>query len=250
MDNKQLRTSMVTKLLSNTVWHDGIDSDAFIDETIESASRVVAWRNSQNLSMSIASRGPSEYNWYMDLLVNPQTGWREMMELFQIHLDMVVSIKNPQKVLAFNPDIFFMPYVNKIAKTGVEMHFVNNQALYNFEKFCRDESEVLVDSKSIRDIDYGVVEYEEIGSSESTGYEFIHGCAWEFMYDSDFLAKCINSLASGGVLLISSTNNSGKLYRDDYQFHPLNEMHDVLKSSNGRTFHNSEAYGFTAFVKD
>ncbi len=249
MDNKQLRTAMVTKLLSKITWHEGVDDSVFIDETVDSASKVIAWRNSQNLSMSIASRGPSEYNWYMDLLVNPQTGWREMMELFQIHLDMVVSIKNPQKVLAFNPDIFFMPYVKKIAKTGVEMHFANNQALYNFEKFCRDESQVLVNSKSIRDINYGVVEYEEIGSTEATEYDFIHGCAWEFMYDSTFLKNCISSLAPGGVLLISSTNNSGKLYRDDYHFHPLNEMHDVLKSSNGGTFHNSEAYGFTIFVK-
>lgn len=97
MDNKQLRTAMVTKLLSNTVWHPDVDSSTSIDETVESAEKVVAWRNAQNLSLSIASRGPSEYNWYMDLLINPQTGWREMMELFQIHLGLFVSVKNPQR---------------------------------------------------------------------------------------------------------------------------------------------------------
>lgn len=248
MDNRQLRTAMVTKLLSRTVWHEDLDSSTSIDETVESAEKVVAWRNAQNLSLSIASRGPSEYNWYMDLLINPQTGWREMMELFQIHLGLFVSVKNPQKVLAFNPDIFLMPYIAQVEKPSFEIHFANNQALYNFETFCRDESAV-VDSSPIRDIGYSVVDYSEIGSGGADGYHFIHGCAWEFMYDDAFLKQCIYSLAPGGVLLISSTNNSGKLYRDDFQFHPLNDMHDVLKSSNGGTFHNSEAYGFTVFVK-
>ena len=249
MDNKQLRTAMVTKLLSNTTCQEGLNFDEAINETIDASKSIASWRNTLNLNMSIASRGPSEYNWYVDLLINPQTGWREMMELFQIHLNMFVSIKNPKKVLAFNPDIFFIPYTNQVQKGEFEIHFLNNQALYNFETFFRDGSTV-IDSKPFRDIGYSVATYDEIGSGVATGYDLIHGCAWEFCYSESFLSQCIDALSPGGVLLISSTNNSGKLYRDDYQFHPLNDMHNVLKSSNGGTFHNSEAYGFTVFVKN
>lgn len=249
MDNRQLRTAMVTKLLSNLPEQNEIDWKLAMDELIESCGDILRWRSTLNLNASIASRGSSEHNWYVDLLNNPQTGWREMMELFQISLSLMVAIKNPQKVLAFSPDILFVPYIKKLDSDDFEIHFVNNQGLFHFERFFRDNSTV-INGKPFRDIDYGVVSYDEIGSGDATGYDLINGINWEFAYDEKFLLRCIDALSSGGVLLITSTNNSGKLYRDDYQFHPLNDMHKVLKSANGGTFHNSEAYGFTVFVKD
>jgi hypothetical protein len=64
------------------------------------------------------------------------------------------------------------------------------------------------------------------------------------------LIDCIEALAANGVLLINFNNNSGKLYRDDFWFHPNNEMHQILKSYDGFVFHDSGQYGFTVFVKN
>ena len=249
MDNKQLRTAMVTRQLTKLPEQQYFDWDQSMDELIESCEKVVAWRGTLGLDLSIASRGSSEKNWYVDLMMNPQTGWRELIELFQISLSLMVSIKKPKKVLSFSPDVLFVPYVKSLDSEDFEIHFANNLSLFYFENHFRDDS-LVVNSKPFRDIDYAVVSYDEIGSGESTGYDLINGINWEFAYDEGFLLRCIDALAPGGVLLITSTNNSGKLYRDDYQFHPMNDIHDVLKSANGGTFHNSEAYGYTVFVKE
>lgn len=253
MDNKWLRTAMVTHLLSNTPMQRilGRESswDEITTEVFDAAVKVVDWRNSLNLSMSIASRGTSEGVWYMDLIVNPQTGWREIITNIHNSVELFMVVKRPNKVLIFCPDVWSSPMIERTKREDIEINFVNNQALYNFETFLRDDS-MIIDGKRLRDIDYGVVAPEEIGAGDATEFDLIQVMGWDVAYDIPLLQKCIDSLASGGVLLINSTNNSGKLYRDDYQFHPLNDMHEVLKSSNGSTFHSSDSYGYTVFIKD
>ncbi len=253
MDNKWLRTAMVTHLLGNTPMQRILGRESswseITDEVFDAAEKAVNWRNSLNLSMSIASRGTSEGVWYMDLIVNPQTGWREIMTNIHNSVELFMVVKKPNKVLIFSPDLWSSHLIELNKRENIEINFVNNQALYNFETFLRDDS-MMVGGKSLRDVDYGAITHEEMGTGDATGFDLIQVMGWDVAYDLPLLQKCIDSLASDGVLLINSTNNSGKLYRDDYQFHPLNEMHEVLKSSNGSTFHSSDSYGYTVFIKD
>ncbi len=253
MDNKWLRTAMVTQLLSNTPMHRLLGKESSWDdvtgEVFEAAQRALNWRTSLNLNLSIAARGTSEGVWYIDLIVNPQTGWREIMGNMHNSVEMMMSIKKPEKILFFSPDLWSSQFIELTKRNNININFVNNQALYNFETFLRDYG-MAVGSSNFRDVDYGVVEPAEIGDGEASGFDMIQVMGWDVAYDMELLEKCIDSLSAGGVLLIQSTNNSGKLYRDDYQFHPLNDLHKVLKSSNGSTFHNSESYGYTAFIKD
>ena len=68
--------------------------------------------------------------------------------------------------------------------------------------------------------------------------------------DGETLPKCIEALAPGGILLLNAANNFGKLYRDDFWFHPHNTAHELLKSSDGLVFHDSAMHGHTIFVKN
>jgi hypothetical protein len=248
MDNRQLRTAMVTKALSSTPMDKMTGSfEDVTSEVFEAAQRVFQWRTSLNLNLSIAVRGSREGSWYIDLIIDPQTGWKELLTNIHNSIELMMCAKKPQKVLFFNPDMWSSQFIQKKLHPEIDVNFVNNNALWNFESFLRDESAV-VDGKSWRDIDYGVLLPDEIGNDENT-FDFIQIMGHDASENLSVLRGCVDSLVSGGVLLINSTNNAGKLYRDDYWFHPMNEIHEILKSSEGHTFHNSESYGFTAFVK-
>jgi hypothetical protein len=215
----------------------------------EMAEKVKEWRNGvEGLSLSIAARGGGDGCWYIDLASTPQSGFRELLLRADDALASYLFPKSPSKVLYFTSDALTSVYAFKKIFPETEIHFVNTQSLHNYENFSRDES--LIDGPvGYRDIDYSVVDRMEIGKGESTEYDFIQVAAWDVVYDIQLLSKCVDALASGGVLYVMSTNHSGKLYRDDVKLHPYFDIHNLLKKKDGYTYHNSDAYGFTVFTK-
>jgi hypothetical protein len=251
MDNRQLRTAMVSRLIGkNPIESIFPDSTEEILSLIsEMASNVTEWRKSvEGLTMSIAARGGSDGCWYIDLIANFQTGFKELLARSDDALASYAFAKLPQKALFFTPDAMTTMYSLKHEHPETEIHFVNTQSLYNYETFARDSS-VVGGPDSYRDIDYSVVERDEIGSGDASGYDFIQVAAWDAVYDLEILNKCVDALSSNGVLYVMSTNHSGKIYRDDAKMHPYYGAHELLNSKDGYTYHNSDTYGFTVFTK-
>ena len=251
MDNKQLRTAMValsmSRYMGSMLGEDGVN--VAVDEKAEGFQRIHDWRTSLNLDLSIAARGATEGLWYIDLVLSPEPAWADFMAAALAPHEMMVSVKKPNKMLVFNPDQSPAPLFQKIKFPSTEVCFVNCQALWNFEQFLRDQSP-LFEGKPYADIDYSVVDISEIGQGEARDFDLITMHAYDCNTNKEVLIKSVEALASGGVLLINVNNNSGKLYRDDYWFHPYNEMHEVLKSYEGFIFHDSAQHGYTVFVKD
>jgi hypothetical protein len=251
MDNRQLRTAMVTtsisKYMSYVFGEDGVERIA--NERFEGMQRVFNWRQSLNLNLSIAARGSTEGLWYVDFLQTPKSGWSDMMIMAQSPIELMMSVKAPKKILSFNADFAPAPFLQKRRFPETQICFINNQSLWNFEKFMRDYS-TEIDNSNYYDVDYSVVDRPEIGQGDAKDFDLITMQSFEYGTDNQTLSKCVDALASGGVLLINSNNNSGKLYRDDYWFHPNNEMHKILKSSDGLMFHDSSGYGYTTFIKN
>ena len=257
MDNKQMRTSMVSRLVAKSPTEylatvNTLEENDLINGAVELSESVYAWRNTiPGLSKSIAARGAAEGTWYIDLCRSPETGWRETWTRTDDSLSNYLFIKNPTKVLSFLPDLLTCIFTYKEVNAECEIHFFNNQSLSNYEKFATSTSTV-VSGKNFRDIDYSVVDFDEISQGDASDYDFIQLMSWD-IWDVDnsneLLQKCINALAPNGVMHIGGTNNSAKLYRDNYHAHPLNDLHDFLKTQNGYTYHNSENYGYTIFTK-
>lgn len=220
-----------------------------IESLSEMATNIVSWRSSLGtLSLGIGARGGSEGVWYVDLLCTPQSGFKELLLRYDDAVSSYLYAKKPQKSLFFTSDGLSCIFIYKGMFPDKEVHFSNNQSLFNFERFMRDSSTELENGK-FRDIDYGVVDEYEISSGEANHYDFIQLAAWDALYDEDLLKRCVSSLSDGGVMIIISSNNSGKVYRDDTMLHPYYKMHEILKNSSGITYHNSDSYGFTVFIK-
>jgi hypothetical protein len=252
MDNRQLRTAMAARVLGQHPFNSyfGYDAaDVEMESVSEMASRVKQWRNELGtLSLSIGARGGNEGVWYIDLLSTPQSGFKELLMRFDDAVASYLYTKNPQKTLFFTSDGLSCMFAYKHMFPESEVHFANNQSLFNFETFLRDSS-TEIPSGRFRDIDYSVVDEHEISIGDSSGYDFIQVASWDVLYDAELLKRCVSALSGGGVLIALSTNNAGKAYRDDTMLHPYYGMHEVLKQSDGITYHSSDSYGFTVFIK-
>jgi hypothetical protein len=252
MDNKQIRTAMVQVALSKTSWDSdssGISAEEIRKHTFEGMERIYQWRESASLNKSMIARGLTEGLWYVDFLRDPITPWADLIATTSASLDRVLILTKPNKCLSFAADVTLSTFLYKKKNPEAQICFVNNQPFWNFEEFIRDFS-FDAEDVSYMDIEYHVADIEEIGSGDATNFDFIHMRIEDVSTDSTILQNCVNALASGGTLLISATNNTEKLYRDDFFFHPNYELHKILKSNNGLTYHVSEGHGHTIFIKD
>lgn len=249
MDNRQLRTAMVTTSISKYLPESILGEESAqrgYAERFEGLQRVFNWRQSLNLNLSIAARGATEGLWYVDITQAMNDAWSSLIIAETSPNEFVMSSKSPNKILYFDADKTASPWLQKTKFPETQLFFVNNQTLWNFEQFMRDDFNEIE-----YDVDYYVVDRSEIGQGEATGFELISMQAYHFVFDNhELVRKCVDALAPGGVLIVSTSNNSGKLYRDDYWFHPNYEFHKILKSLDGTLFHDSSIYGCTMFVKN
>jgi len=115
MDNRQLRTAMVTtaisKYMSSVFGEDGVEKVA--RDRFEGMQRVFNWRKSLNLNLSISARGATEGLWYVDFLQTPKSGWEDMMIVAQSPIELMMATKTPKKILSFNADIAPAPFLQK-----------------------------------------------------------------------------------------------------------------------------------------
>lgn len=252
MDNKQLRTAMAARVLGQHPFNSyfGYDAaDIEMESVSEMASKVMQWRNNLGtLSLGIGARGGSEGVWYIDLLSTPQSGFKELLMRFDDAVASYLYAKNPQKTLFFTSDGLSCMFAYKQMFPQSEVHFANNQSLFNYETYLRDISTEITGGR-FRDIDYSVVDEGEVSIGDASGYDFIQVASWDVLYDAELLNRCVAALSDGGTLIAISTNNSGKAYRDDTMLHPYYDMHEILKQSSGATYHSSDSYGFTVFTK-
>ena len=251
MNNNNLTTAMVTMALSKlpaTVFGEN-GTELTATSYWDGLERVFNWRQSLNLNLSIAARGGTEGLWYVDYSVTPKSGWSDLVLTAQMHVAMIMSVKVPKKILSFNADMSPAPFIQKLKFPETEITYVNNQSLWNFEQFIRDES-MEVDGKRFCDTEYSAVNRSQIGQGEARDFDMIVMEFFETDTDSETFPKCIEALAPGGILMLTASNNNGKLYRDDFWFHPNSQIHELLKSSDGLVFHDSAMHGQTIFVKN
>jgi SAM-dependent methyltransferase len=238
MDNKQIRTAMVGISLAKPIavnqFGEEKSSRAY-SERYEAIGRISNWRQSLGLNLSIAARGATEGLWYVDLARDMNDMWESMMLTMVAPYELLLSVKQPAKVLYFDADQSAAPWLYNLKASGTKTCFVNNQTLWNFEKFMRDHP-----GEVDYDIDYHVVDRSEIGQGEASGFDLIAMQAYHVIWDNEKLLRdCVDALAPGGVLLLNQVNQSAKLYRDDYWFHPHNEVHKILKSLDGALLHDT-----------
>lgn len=134
----------------------------------------------------------------------------------------------------------------QLTNTNTQWNLINDQSLYVYENFVRDEYEVT------RNHPYNVLSYEEIGPDLTNGEKFslINISVMDVFHNGKLLEKLIGSLRPGGYLCLRNAGDSRRLYSGGLAHHPFWGMHKKLLTQNGYVLHSALGVGSTIFVKE
>lgn len=238
MNNSVINTALITKLISKPLAATADKPLKDIEQDI--ARRVVEYRRSLGLDRRNVAIANCQSIWIWDQYLNMENEWQAVIESTYVEHESILMLKKPTKILCFDPYMSGLAeYKNKYPLT--EITFFNNDVLAEFEQHVRD-------FEPGYDYDYSVIDHEDLGVEK---FDFIQGFAWNFADNVEIVQLCINSLDNGGVLLISLSNQSAKLYlRAQYHAHPYVDMHRAMLENDGHTYHIASGYGQTVFVKN
>lgn len=163
------------------------------------------------------------------------------MQLFN---QIVISLVKPSSSLVLIPDQYMLT-VAALNHIGSSLTFVNDQSLYNFENFVLENSQYPFNST------YNVVDYQDlIDENFSEKFDFIFAGAISFNSDIDLLYSLVDSLNSGGCLLIGNTSNMSEVYYSQISINVGTYLHRAINSiENVYTYHIPFGIGFDIIVK-
>ena len=241
MDNFAIRSALVTQQSSKTLFGTSIDFAQIIGERGDSTSN---WLTSINLDKRNVAVGGLNTYWVYELIKKMEPEWAAIIESEYIAQEQVLMSKRPSSILFFDADnLLWNIYRNRYPET--ELCFVNNHTLFIMESVTNslEHPGVRIDDNS----EYDVIDASDLGVDK---FDMAVCWAWSIVGSEDALSGLINSLNPGGVLLIGMSNHNTKLYREDFHIHPYSQMHEILKNSDGHTYHLANGYGQTVFVKN
>lgn len=131
------------------------------------------------------------------------------------------------------------------ADPSIKLNLLNDEYLYIYENFIRDEYE------ATRDRTYNVFEVSDLGEEmdDEDKFSYISVTASNVVGNDNFLKKLVGSLKPNGLLCIRNASDSRKLYAADFMSHPYYNMHKILLESDGDTVHDSGLMGRLVFRK-
>lgn len=142
-------------------------------------------------------------------------------------------------------EIQFLGLAN-LKNTNIQWNLINDQSLYVYENFVRDEYEIT------RNHPYRVLSYDEIGQDMTNDEKFslINISIMEVFHNRKLLEKLIGSLRPGGYLCLRNAGDARNLYSSSITHHPFWVMHKKLLAQNGYVYHSPLGIGSTMFVKE
>lgn len=126
---------------------------------------------------------------------------------------------------------------------NANINFVNDVGLFMYETNLKNVHEHT-------SFGYSVYDKSELISGIDEEFEMIAVQSWDVAFDTEYLTSLANTLAPGGMLVISATNDASNMYSSSYNWHPYYEFHKTLKDLPGTSYHFPQFYGVTVFVKN
>ena len=124
-----------------------------------------------------------------------------------------------------------------------QISFMNDAGLFMFENNLKNVHEQT-------SFGYSVYDRAELISEPSEKFDMIHVMAWDIAYDLELLDALVGNLSKNGTLLISYSSNTSTIYSSSYKWNMYHKLHEALLNAPGKSYHFSQFYGSTLFIKD
>jgi hypothetical protein len=241
--NKTVLMDIITKEVSKNS-SSGLNYD--YEEVIADASSAIAnYKSSISVDKRVVAVGADLYIHLWEPWSALLDGWKERMFISAgLYAQMVLDIGKPTSTLFTTPDRHF-DTVALCAERGMEIYFLNNDSLFNFENFIRDLPSYPFN------FNYNVIEFSDFIEDTSLSFDFIQMFSSDFVLDNDLIDAFVDRISSGGFGYISATNEETRLYSEDYFIEPISHILDALNAKDEvSTYHIPNAHGCQVIVKD
>jgi hypothetical protein len=220
-----------------------------VDVEGDICTNVLAHRSTLNLDMRVIARPPFDPEMLLyDVLANKNVEFVNVGELTARSYFIETLAADRSNILmvghlAYMHEIQFLALAQS-KNIDTKWNFINDETLYIYENFVRDEYEVT------RSQPYSALSYDDIGigMSESEKFSLISTNASSVYKDMRQLQKLIDSLRDGGYLVLRNSNDSRRLYNSATASHSHRKMHKYLLSQDGYVYHSVQD-GKTIFIK-
>ena len=247
MDNSILRLALVSNWLSSTMGGSPANV-TFRDMVSDIATSIITERDSFNIDNRLIATGANEEIFLQQLAKNAPDEWWQVLKSSKNSLEIMLLVRKPKKILSFSAQdsLCVFGWLKRPENSDAGITLVNNTKLYEFEQHIyKKYLPFMLD-------DYSSLELSDLedGLEEQDKFDLISASAWDLSGDPDLVRSCVNALTPGGVLNITNSNHGTRIYRNSYHAHPYAEFHKILTDSDGYTYHVSELYGYTIFIKN
>lgn len=243
LGNKFLLASLISSELTRDL-SDGLEynyDSAYSDIN----SSIKEYYNSMTLDRRAIAVGTDGHMLSHELFNNPQIGWKQSLYLCTDYFSlMMANIKKPKNALINGPDKHFN-LVATLASMGCKLTFLNNKFLNNFELFVLNNSEYPFD------IEYEVIEQEDIYDYSGPKFDFMALAGVYLVLDDELINSHIDALEVGGVIHIIDTNDNSEIYGEDYAHRPSYKLFEVIDDyPNITTYHIPFGIGHNFIIKN
>jgi hypothetical protein len=242
MNTETLFTSLIaTKLSSVGVDHVTASNRQEFNEYIAGCKQTTI---DANLDARYIARGFELSTNFFNMLENISEDLQSLQFQTVLIEELLISIKQPQSVLIADGATYRFRTLELLGSmNNVSINFVNNHYFFWFEEHLKN-------TNNKYSFGYSAYLEDELIDEREPKFDMVLAAAHNFHQNTNFLEALIDSLNSGGILMIQSTNHSSEIYSPTYKFHEYYPMHEILMKASGKSFHIANFHGFTVFVKD
>jgi hypothetical protein len=242
MNTETLFTALIaTKLSSVGIEHVNASSRKEFNDYITGCRQTAV---DANLDARYIARGFELSTNFFNMLENISEDLQSVWFQTALIEELLISIKQPQSVLIVNGATYRFRTLELLGSMdNVSINFVNNHYFFWFEEHLKN-------TKDKYSFGYSAYLEDELITDRTPKFDMVLASAHNFHQNDSFLEALVDSLNSGGILVIEATNHSGEIYSPTYKFHEYYPMHEILMNASGKSFHLANFYGFTVFVKD
>lgn len=242
--NKTVLMDMITKEVSKN-GSLGLDYD-FEEVMTDAADAITNYKTSINIDKRVIAVGADLYIHLWEPWSALLDGWKERMFISGsgLYAMMLIDVGNPSTALISTPDRHF-DLVAYCANQGIDLCFLNNDSLFNFENFIRD-----LPSYPFT-FNYSVIDYQDFINDNTIGFDFIQMFSSDFNINYDLIDPFIARMNSGGFAYITAANEEGRLYTEDYFIEPIANVIEAINAKPEiNSYHIPNAHGFQIIVKN
>jgi len=239
-ENSPLNSVLVAKSFSKEViFDDYTDTKYPCQNIVEISNYVLSLRSDKRA----VATGVDATNYSPFQILRTSDSVQVFAKSIGLVVELAVELVKPSSVL-INQSILNTHLVLMLHRhMNTEINVINGPYLHLYEKFCKDDA-------PLSPVPYSLFDKYQIMDGVNKTFDMIIAYSDDLEGDTDYVSALMDSIAVGGVMLISNSANQGVLYSSgDFTSTPQAELHDFINADARFTSYHVPLFLGFSFIK-